>query len=88
VVELGGTPCAGRHTRVMPDGRGAKGAHGNFPLERIAVERLRLGILLTVLLLVPLVVRIRSEERLLADHFGAQYESYRPRTWRLLPGIY
>jgi len=25
---------------------------------------------------------------LLAEHFGAEYESYRAQTWRLLPGIY
>lgn len=32
--------------------------------------------------------RIRSEERLLAEQFGSEYESYCTRTWRLLPGIY
>jgi protein-S-isoprenylcysteine O-methyltransferase Ste14 len=52
------------------------------------VFRSGVGILIAVLLLIPLVARIRSEERLLADHFGAEYESYRARTWRLLPGIY
>ena len=46
------------------------------------------GILLAASLLVPLVARIRSEERLLRSHFGAEYEAYCPRTWRLLPGIY
>jgi protein-S-isoprenylcysteine O-methyltransferase Ste14 len=46
------------------------------------------GVVITALFLVPLVARIRSEERLLSDHFGAEYESYRQRTWRLLPGIY
>jgi protein-S-isoprenylcysteine O-methyltransferase Ste14 len=35
-----------------------------------------------------LVARIRSEERLLAERFGAEYESYRARTWRLAPGVY
>jgi protein-S-isoprenylcysteine O-methyltransferase Ste14 len=46
------------------------------------------GILITALLLIPLIARIRSEERLLAGHFGAEYERYRARTSRLLPGIY
>jgi len=46
------------------------------------------GILIALLLLVPLVARIRSEERLLRAHFGAQYDAYVARTWRLIPGIY
>ncbi len=52
------------------------------------IFRAGVGILITALLLVPLLARIRSEERLLAEHFGPEYESYRARTWRLLPGIY
>jgi protein-S-isoprenylcysteine O-methyltransferase Ste14 len=35
------------------------------------------GILITALMLVPLRARIRSEERLLAEHFGSEYDSYR-----------
>jgi protein-S-isoprenylcysteine O-methyltransferase Ste14 len=50
--------------------------------------RAGVGILIVALLLIPLLARIRSEERLLASQFGAEYESYRARTWRLLPGIY
>lgn len=46
------------------------------------------GVLLVATLLVPLVARIRAEERLLREHFGAEYEAYCQRTWRLLPGIY
>jgi protein-S-isoprenylcysteine O-methyltransferase Ste14 len=46
------------------------------------------GVILAAALLVPLVARIRAEERLLRSHFGAEYEAYRARTWRLLPGIY
>jgi protein-S-isoprenylcysteine O-methyltransferase Ste14 len=46
------------------------------------------GVLLTASLLVPLVARIRAEERLLRSHFGAEYDTYCARTWRLLPGIY
>ncbi|RQS68398.1 isoprenylcysteine carboxylmethyltransferase family protein [Burkholderia sp. Bp8963] len=46
------------------------------------------GVLLTVLSLVPLVARIRSEEALLRSHFGAEYDAYFARTWRLIPGVY
>ena len=46
------------------------------------------GILLTASLLIPLVARIRAEERLLRKHFGAEYEAYCARSWRLLPHIY
>jgi len=46
------------------------------------------GVILVASLLVPLVARIRAEERLLREHFGAEYEAYCARTWRLLPGIY
>lgn len=46
------------------------------------------GVLLTALLLLPLIARIRAEERLLRAHFGAEYDSYYARTWRLIPGIY
>lgn len=46
------------------------------------------GIAIALLLLVLLVARIRAEERLLHSHFGAEYEAYCARTWRLVPGIY
>jgi protein-S-isoprenylcysteine O-methyltransferase Ste14 len=52
------------------------------------VFRSVLGIIITALLLVPLVARIDAEERLLSGRFGAEYERYRGRTWRLIPGIY
>jgi len=43
----------------------------------------------TLLLWLPIVVvRITREERLLAARFGAAYERYRARTWRLIPGMY
>jgi protein-S-isoprenylcysteine O-methyltransferase Ste14 len=50
--------------------------------------RSRVGVLLAALLLIPLVARIRAEERLLREHFGAEYDAYVARTWRLVPGIY
>lgn len=46
------------------------------------------GLLLVALMLVPLVARIRSEEALLRAQFGAEYDAYFARTWRLLPGVY
>jgi len=52
------------------------------------VFRAGLGVLIASLQLIPLLARIRSEEQLLADHFGVEYESYSARTWRLLPRIY
>jgi protein-S-isoprenylcysteine O-methyltransferase Ste14 len=46
------------------------------------------GVLLTALMVPPLVARIRSEERLLQSQFGAEYDAYRARTSRLIPGLY
>jgi protein-S-isoprenylcysteine O-methyltransferase Ste14 len=46
------------------------------------------GVILAASLLVPLVARIRAEERLLRERFGAEYEAYCARTWRLVPGVY
>ncbi|MNL83369.1 hypothetical protein D3C87_2110000 [compost metagenome] len=46
------------------------------------------GIVLTVLTLIPLIARIRAEEALLHGQFGAEYEAYCARSWRLVPGIY
>jgi protein-S-isoprenylcysteine O-methyltransferase Ste14 len=47
-----------------------------------------IGVLLTACLLPPLVARMRAEEALLGEAFGAQYQAYRARTWRLIPGLY
>jgi protein-S-isoprenylcysteine O-methyltransferase Ste14 len=46
------------------------------------------GVLLTALTIPPLMARIGAEERLLSTHFGPEYEAYRARTWRLIPGLY
>ena len=46
------------------------------------------GLLLSALMLVPLVARIRAEENLLRSQFGAEYDAYRARTSRLIPGLY
>jgi protein-S-isoprenylcysteine O-methyltransferase Ste14 len=46
------------------------------------------GVLLALLAMIPLLARIRSEEALLAEHFGGEYAAYRARTYRLIPWLY
>jgi len=46
------------------------------------------GVLLTVLLIPPLLARIRAEEQLLRTQFGGEYDVYCNRTSRLVPGLY
>ena len=46
------------------------------------------GVLLTAITIVPILARIRAEEALLRSQFGAEYDAYRSRTSRLLPGIF
>jgi protein-S-isoprenylcysteine O-methyltransferase Ste14 len=50
--------------------------------------RAGVGVLLTALIVPVLIARIRAEERLLRTQFGAEYEVYRARTSRLIPGLY
>ncbi len=52
------------------------------------VFRSGLGLLLTAAMVPPLLARIRSEEKLLSAQFGSEYDTYRRRTWRLVPWIY
>lgn len=52
------------------------------------VFRSTLGVLLVALTVAILIGRIRSEETLLRSQFGPEYDAYRARTWRLLPGLY
>ena len=47
-----------------------------------------IGLLLAALLVPPLLVRIRAEDRLLRAQFGAEHEAYCARTSRLIPGLY
>ena len=47
-----------------------------------------IGVILTAIVIPPLVARMTSEERLLHEHFGPDYDAYRARTARLVPGIY
>ena len=46
------------------------------------------GVLLTTLIVLPLLARIRAEERLLRTQFGDAYGAYCARTSRLIPGLY
>jgi protein-S-isoprenylcysteine O-methyltransferase Ste14 len=46
------------------------------------------GIVVAALFAIPLHARMNAEERLLAEKFGAEYEAYRARTWRLVPWLY
>jgi protein-S-isoprenylcysteine O-methyltransferase Ste14 len=52
------------------------------------VFRSGVGVVAAVLGFPLLFDRIDAEERLLATRFGAAYDEYRRRTWRLIPGIY
>jgi len=50
--------------------------------------RAGVGVVLTALMIPPLIARMRSEEALLHTQFGAEYDAYRSRTARLIPGVY
>jgi protein-S-isoprenylcysteine O-methyltransferase Ste14 len=52
------------------------------------VFRSEVGMLLAALMILPLVGRMRAEERLLRAHFGSEYDAYCARTKRLIPGVY
>lgn len=46
------------------------------------------GVIIAVLSLIVVLARIEAEERLLSETFGAEYDAYRARTWRLVPYVY
>ncbi|HLG86600.1 MAG TPA: isoprenylcysteine carboxylmethyltransferase family protein [Alphaproteobacteria bacterium] len=46
------------------------------------------GVLLAAVMVPPLVARMNAEERLLQSQFGAEYDAFRARTSRLIPGLY
>jgi protein-S-isoprenylcysteine O-methyltransferase Ste14 len=52
------------------------------------VFRSGIGVLLAALIILPLVGRMRAEEKLLRAHFGSEYDDYCARTKRLIPGVY
>lgn len=47
-----------------------------------------IGVLLSLLFIIPIVARMNAEEALLQSHFGEPYDAYRAKTWRLIPGVY
>jgi protein-S-isoprenylcysteine O-methyltransferase Ste14 len=47
-----------------------------------------IGVVIAVMMLVVVLARISAEERLLGETFGAEYDAYRSRTWRLVPYVY
>jgi protein-S-isoprenylcysteine O-methyltransferase Ste14 len=52
------------------------------------VFRSGVGVVLTLLILPPLLARIRAEEALLRSQFAGEYDAYCARTSRLVPAIY
>jgi protein-S-isoprenylcysteine O-methyltransferase Ste14 len=50
--------------------------------------RAGVGVAIAALMLLVVLARINSEERLLRETFGAEYDAYRTRTWRLIPHVY
>jgi len=55
---------------------------------RALAFRSGVGLLIAGAMLGVTTRRIRAEERLLAETFGAEYETWRARTWRLVPYVY
>lgn len=47
-----------------------------------------IGAALTACLVPPLVARIHAEEAMLRSQFGAEFDAYCTRTYRLIPGLY
>jgi protein-S-isoprenylcysteine O-methyltransferase Ste14 len=47
-----------------------------------------IGLLLNIFLFLLLLSRMADEEKFLEAHFGGAYQTYRRKTWRLLPLIY
>ncbi len=52
------------------------------------VFRSGVGLVLAALTLIPVIGRIRAEEKLLASEFGPAWDAYKARTWRLVPFVY
>ena len=47
-----------------------------------------LGLVSALVLVVPVVTRVETEERLLKERLGKKYEDYLKRSWRFFPGLY
>lgn len=50
--------------------------------------RIALAVTVCILAGASLLARMRAEETLLRTQFGGEYDAYRSRTARLIPGIY
>jgi protein-S-isoprenylcysteine O-methyltransferase Ste14 len=50
--------------------------------------RASVGVVIALMTLPVVIARIGAEERLLNETFGAEYDAYRARTWRLMPYVY
>jgi protein-S-isoprenylcysteine O-methyltransferase Ste14 len=59
-----------------------------FTLGFALVFRSGLGVVLVTVEAIVLLWRIRDEEQLLRDEFGAEWNSYAKATWRLIPPLY
>lgn len=46
------------------------------------------GLAIALLMLVAYIPRVRTEERLMAEHFGAAWSDYRRHTRALIPGVF
>jgi protein-S-isoprenylcysteine O-methyltransferase Ste14 len=54
----------------------------------LLVFRSQLALIAVPAYLIGTLLRIADEERLFVETFGAEYEEYRARTWKLIPFIY
>jgi protein-S-isoprenylcysteine O-methyltransferase Ste14 len=52
------------------------------------VFRSWLSLILVVVLTLILIWRIRSEEALMRQQFGTDWEAYSQKSWRLIPFVY
>ncbi len=59
-----------------------------FSFSAPLILRSLLGLLVMMMLLPMIIIRIRLEEKVLAEKFGREYELYARKTKRLIPYIY
>lgn len=52
------------------------------------IFRSGVGLIFGALVLVPVIGRIRAEEKMLRSEFGEAWDAYARRTWRLVPYLY
>lgn len=52
------------------------------------IFRSGVGLIFFALILIPVIGRIRSEEKMLHSEFGEDWDAYARRTWRLVPYVY